>query len=242
MTDNLKRLYTDVEDALSDTPVRFKDFLFLCDPDCSYDLDFTGRYPKASDIASLCMMFEQYPICEFKLFDKNLIETSIKQTCFILKNYKDILWDIFCDVTLVGADWWSVNHEFFKIHRRFINENEQAFEFLNQGTASPHHPENKTVYEFMKEVVPSALNLTGGSAKVPIREVTKQLFQHLKLLLKVYAILDNSKSEDVHRMVMRIVRNQIWLKSFSKYTDDSVRESCSLIGYSLWNFSRENKS
>lgn len=84
------------------------------------------------------------------------------------------------------------------------------------------------------------LNLTGGSTKVPIQEVTKRLFQHLKLLLKVYTILDNSKSEDVHRMVMRIIRNQIWLKSFSKYTEDSVRESCSLIGYSLWNLKENN--
>lgn len=241
MTDNLKRIYIDIEEALSSTPVKFKDFLFLCDPDCSYDLDFNGSYPEAREISSLCTALGEYQVCEFSRFDKNLIEMSIKQTCFILKNYKDLLWDIFCNITLVGADWWSVNYEFFKIHRRFINENEQCLEFLKQGTASPHHPENKTVYEFMKEVVPSVFNITGGSAKVPIQEVTKQLFQHLKLLLKVYTILDNSKSEDVNRPTMRIIRNQIWFKSFSEYTDASVRESCSLIGYSIWS-SKENKS
>lgn len=241
MTDNLKRLYENVEEALSDTPVRFKDFLFLYDPDCTFDLDFTGRYPKASDISSLCRSFEDYSICEFNRIDKIFIDTSIKQTCHILKNYKDLLWDIFCNITLVGAGWWNVHHEFVKMHRLFINENEQCLEVLKQETVSPHIPENKTVYEFMKEVVPSALNLTGESIKVPIQEVTKQLFMHLKLLLKVYAILDNSRPDDVRRMMMRIAKNQIWFKSFSEYTNDSVRESCGLIEYSLWS-SKENNS
>lgn len=241
MTDNLKRLYDNVEEALADTPVRFKDFLFLCDPDCTFDLDFTGRYPNAKDISSLCMAFEDYSICEFNRIDKIFIETSIKQTCHILKLYKDLLWDIFCNVTLVGTGFWGVHHEFVKMHRLFIRDNEQCLDFLNQGTASKHPSENKTVYEFMKEVVPSGLNLTGGSVKVPIQELTKQLFLHLKLLLKVYAILDDSRSEDVRRMLMRIVKNQIWFKSFSKYTDDSIRASCDLITYSLWS-SKENKS
>ena len=246
--DNAEKRMLEAIKTLSDSiPVNYQVLLFM-DPLEEKPINYY-RIPK--HIVDLCTDLGKYEIVHPSEITNEWMETSLYYTCDLLKKYKDILWDLLNAVTLHADDFWSLNHKFIKLCRESKPDSSDKFEFLRQSKSRSKCIGDKTLYEFMTEVVPSAYDITGSGTQFPVEHLTNRLLQHVALLQRAAYIatreygencgdLIEANNKTYNACIRRIVKNNIWFNSFSSYIDESVQINCSLIEYSIYKEQKEN--
>lgn len=243
-----KRMLEAIKVLSDNVPVNYQDCLFM-DPLADKPLNY---YFNTKRITDLCADLGKYEIVHPSEITNEWMETSLYYTCDLLKKYKNILWDLLHSVTLYADDFWSLSHKFIVLCGEPDIDTSAKFEFLRQSDSRNTCLDEKTLHEFMTEVVPSASNITGNGTQFPVEYLTSRLLQHTVLLHRaVYAAtrdygedrvsLAEENNKTYSKYISRIVKNNIWFNSFACYVDESVQSNCGLIQYCIYKEQKENQ-
>lgn len=249
MDDTEKRMFEAIKALTDNVPVNYQAMLFM-DPLVDKPLKY---YYNTKRITDLCEDLGKYEIIHPSEITNEWMETSLYYTCDLLKKHKNILWDLLHSITLQADDFWSLNHKFITLYRDSKPDLSDKFEFLKQYKSKNSCLNGKTLHEFMTEVVPSACDIVGNGTQFPVEYLTNRLLQHVVLLHRaVYAatreygedranlIEENHKTYNA--CIRHIVKNNIWFNSFAYYVDETVRNNCGLIEYSIYKEQKENNN
>lgn len=244
----VERMFAATKVLADSVPINYQLMLFV-DPLEDTPLHYCG----VRHITDLCADLGKYEVLHPSEITNEWLETSLYYTCDLLKKHKNTLWDLLNAVTMHADDFWSVSHKFITLCGESEPETSDKFEFLRQSESRSKCTDGKTLYEFMTEVVPSASNLTGDSTQFPVECLTNRLLRHVALLQRAaYAgtreyskdltDLIAEKNKTYNACVRRIVKNNIWFNSFASYVDETVRDNCGLIEYSIYKEQKEKES
>lgn len=243
-----KRVLKAIEDLANNVPVNWQDLLFI-DPLADAPMRCCYNVKRITD---LCSDLGKYEIVHPSEITNEWMETSLYYTCDLLKKHKEILWNMVHDITLYADDFWSLAHKFLKLYGDSEPDSSDKFEFLKQSESRKECLKDKTLYEFMTEVVPSAYNITGNGTQFPVAYLTNRLLQQVALLQHAVYVATREYGEDCGRLteennktynacVFHIIKNNIWFNSFTSYIDDSIRTNCGLIEYSIYKEQKEKQ-